>query len=201
MAAPVGPSPSYPTASPAGHNGDEHPAPPAPGSRPPGERPGLGSLAPDEAHRGRGGRRHRAGHRLARGAAVRAGRPHAGRCGRIGVMPRAGVSYRPAEILTSFMLPWSGRTRPRQSGREVRTSAGRYEAPDRGPWRGLPAPAKAAPVRRRSGSGGPPGLQNQWPANSGRWVRFPSVSAAGSLRPRAEPRGGPWSGSALYGGT
>ena len=28
-----------------------------------------------------------------------------------------------------------------------------------------------------------PGLQNQWPANSGRWVRFPSASASLLLFP------------------
>ena len=39
---------------------------------------------------------------------------------------RPDVSHRPVEILALFM-PWSGRTRPRQSGRDVSTSAGRYE--------------------------------------------------------------------------
>lgn len=31
------------------------------------------------------------------------------------------------------------------------------------------------------GSGGPPGLQNQRPAESGRWVRFPSASATSEM--------------------
>jgi hypothetical protein len=32
-------------------------------------------------------------------------------------------------------------------------------------------------LRKRLEPGGSPGLQNQWPAKSGRWVRFPSASA------------------------
>ena len=32
-------------------------------------------------------------------------------------------------------------------------------------------------MRKRMEPGGSPGLQNRWPANSGRWVRFPSASA------------------------
>ena len=39
---------------------------------------------------------------------------------------------------------------------------------------------------RRTGSGGPPGLQNQWYANSVRWVRFPSASAKPPSVPDAQ---------------
>lgn len=105
------------------------------------------------------------------------------RAGRIGAMLRSTSARISAPFLRRVLQISASPARPRSDASGFRAVMTVATTPTLDPAGTAPYPRPW----RRTGSGGPPGLQNQWYANSVRWVRFPSASArrpfAGLRRP------------------